>query len=226
MEMSDKEEEIIESYEVEEEELEDDYEDEEYQEFTDVGVLETNTRKQRIHTIIFFIITLIILLTVIDLIRIISFDKKPFFAIPVATYEDGGTKEYYGLGYKVIAYHQIQGRRDQEIGLWNLQYNTTAMTLKDSELAKEIMEDNKYHSYQNKFVRISSLLQENNPEKRELLLREKNAMNPLNIICKVVPDQPTLENYIVGKKITILGTIKNYDKNKGTITIENCFAEQ
>ncbi len=228
MEMSDKEEEIIESYEIDEEELDDDYydEDEEYQEFTDVGVLETNSRKERISNIILIIITIIILLAVVDIIRIISFDKKPFFAIPTTTYKDGGTKEYYGLGYKVIDYHQIQGRRDTEIGLWSLQYNTTAITIKDKDLAQAIIVDNKYHKYHKKFVRISSYLQENNVEKRELLLREKKATTPLNIICEVVSDQAILDNYIVGKNITILGTIKKYDKTNGTIIVENCFAEQ
>ena len=40
--------------------------------------------------------------------------------IRTSIYKDGGTKEYYGLGYKVIKYNQIEGRRDTQIGLWNL----------------------------------------------------------------------------------------------------------
>lgn len=35
-----------------------------------------------------------------------KFSKRPIFAIPGATYKDGGTREYYGLGYKVIKYNK------------------------------------------------------------------------------------------------------------------------
>ena len=45
------------------------------------------------------------------------------------TYNDGGTKIYYGLGYKVIKYHQTQGRRDMEIGNWSLKYNEFNSTI-------------------------------------------------------------------------------------------------
>ena len=31
-------------------------------------------------------------------------NKSPIFAIPVVVYKDGGSTEYYGLGYKVIKY--------------------------------------------------------------------------------------------------------------------------
>lgn len=35
--------------------------------------------------------------------------EKPIFCINIATYTDGGTKEYYGLGYKVIDFHTLAG---------------------------------------------------------------------------------------------------------------------
>lgn len=34
-------------------------------------------------------------------------DKKPIFVVKIATYKDGGTKEYYGFGYQVIGWNRI-----------------------------------------------------------------------------------------------------------------------
>jgi len=39
-------------------------------------------------------------------------DNPPVFAIRTHLYKDGGTSIYQGLGYKVIDYNQIDGRKD------------------------------------------------------------------------------------------------------------------
>ncbi|MDZ5471375.1 hypothetical protein SM124_06405 [Bacillus sp. 31A1R] len=39
-------------------------------------------------------------------------NKPPIFAIKTAMYKDGGTKAYQGLGYKVVDYNQMDGRKD------------------------------------------------------------------------------------------------------------------
>ena len=56
-------------------------------------------------------------------------NKKPIFAIPVFKLKDGGTVEYYGLGYKVIKYNVLDnlqtgqtGRKDTVFGFWTLKY--------------------------------------------------------------------------------------------------------
>lgn len=51
------------------------------------------------------------------------FNTGPIFALPVKSYWDGGTVEYYGLGYKVIKYRVIDGKNKTVFGLWNLEYN-------------------------------------------------------------------------------------------------------
>lgn len=35
--------------------------------------------------------------------------KNPIFCIKTKVYEDGGTREFLGLGYKVIDFHTING---------------------------------------------------------------------------------------------------------------------
>lgn len=39
-------------------------------------------------------------------------DNPPTFSLLVDVYKDGGTKVYTGIGYKVIDYNQIDGRKD------------------------------------------------------------------------------------------------------------------
>ena len=52
-------------------------------------------------------------------------NEKPIFCIknPAGMLKDGGTIEYYGLGYKVIDFHTIAGFDDVKIGTWLMDYN-------------------------------------------------------------------------------------------------------
>ncbi|OCA90475.1 hypothetical protein A8F94_00870 [Bacillus sp. FJAT-27225] len=42
-------------------------------------------------------------------------NKPPLFVITTAMYKDGGTKEYKGLGYKVIDYNELDGEGRQDV---------------------------------------------------------------------------------------------------------------
>lgn len=70
----------------------------------------------------------------IDYIRVQK-QEKPIFCINYATANDGGTKEYIGLGYKVIDFHKIQEIDENgntsyydeiKIGTWFMNYNDFA----------------------------------------------------------------------------------------------------
>ncbi len=54
--------------------------------------------------------------------------EKPIFCIanPAGAYLDGGTVEYFGLGYKVIDFHQLSGYDKIKIGTWLMQYEDFA----------------------------------------------------------------------------------------------------
>lgn len=38
---------------------------------------------------------------------LVSYDKRPIFVLPTATAKDGGTRQYYGIGYKVIGWKRL-----------------------------------------------------------------------------------------------------------------------
>ena len=55
-------------------------------------------------------------------------NKTPIFAIPVIRYKDGGSTEYYGLGYKIIKYVNLTIERGPEVvkidfGTWFMRFS-------------------------------------------------------------------------------------------------------
>lgn len=80
------------------------------------------------------LIIIIILLIFIILFGMITYTidksrvekgKRPIFVIQSETINDGGTIEYLGLGYKVIAYNKLNGYNKVHIGSWNIQYGSS-----------------------------------------------------------------------------------------------------
>ena len=59
-----------------------------------------------------------------DYFCIKRFDR-PIFMIKINHYKDGGTKEYYGLGYKLIDYHLLNGYDKKHLGTWFMKYDST-----------------------------------------------------------------------------------------------------
>jgi hypothetical protein len=55
-------------------------------------------------------------------------DKKPVFAVPVFRYKDGGSTEYFGLGYKVIKYVDLTAESGPQVagvefGSWFMKFS-------------------------------------------------------------------------------------------------------
>lgn len=65
--------------------------------------------------------------------------EKPIFCIqnPAGAYEDGGTVEFFGLGYKVIDFHTRAGYDDIKIGSWFMDYNDFDAEMKVYEMKFE-----------------------------------------------------------------------------------------
>ena len=224
------EDEDVEEYAIEEEEEDD-------QEYQDDGMFAKNRRVSKsriISNIIFILIILCLVLVAVDVIAVGKYDKGPFFAIPTRTYNDGGTKEYYGLGYKVIDYNQVQGRRDKEIGAWSLKYNTEAISVQDVDLAIEFMDNEipTYKKYYKKFLRISSTLHSMDEVKHQLTLGyyDEDGKYSMDIICTMVEEHSDFSRFEEGKPITIIGTVRNYEgrmeNTNNKLFLSECFGEQ
>ena len=220
-------------FEEKEQEIIDSFDDEEL----DIDVLPDDKKIRRaklIINIIFSIIVILIIMVAIDIICVSRYNKGPFFAIPTHTYKDGGTKEYYGLGYKVIKYKQLQGRRDMEIGTWSLEYDIEPITIEDIDLAIRFNKNEvkTYNDLYKKFVRINSTLKKVDKKNNTITIgyEDEEGKYTMDIICNMANKDGKIYDFEVGKEITIIGTV--YDmkgktaKTPTTLKIKNCFAEQ
>ncbi|AFQ43361.1 hypothetical protein [Desulfosporosinus meridiei] len=83
------------------------------------------TRKRKYIIGILLIIWFAFLLTDFYLAKA---SKSPVFAIPIVVYKDGGSTEYYGLGYKIIKYVNLTVERGTEVtkmdfGTWFMRFS-------------------------------------------------------------------------------------------------------
>ena len=88
--------------------------------------------------ILFIIIGIIIVLGIVFFVvdyNRVQKQEKPIFCIqnPAGIINDGGTIEYFGLGYKVIDFHTLAGYDDIKIGSWFTDYNDFDEEMKEYE---------------------------------------------------------------------------------------------
>lgn len=76
--------------------------------------------KNKKRIIIAIIVAIPILMILTDVILVKSFKSRPIFAIKNATYWDGGSSEYIGIGYKVIKCNTLNGDKSIHLGFYNL----------------------------------------------------------------------------------------------------------
>ena len=117
------------------------------------------TRKQKIITrlVVILCIGILIVTFTVDYNRVKN-QKKPIFCIksPAGGIMDGGTIEYFGLGYKVIDFHTIAGFDDIKIGTWFMDYN---------DFEEEIK------AYEKKFEENLSTNEENNSDSENVIMK-------------------------------------------------------
>ena len=208
---------------LEEYEIEDDFQEEKKEDYEEYLEPKKKNFWKKFSNIVFIILLVLIILAFIDVICVAKFEKGPFFAIPLHTFEDGGTKEYYGLGYKVIKYNQVQGRRDMELGTWSLKYNVDPIYIEMIDLAIDFQDNpNAYSNYYKRLLVVTGTLKEVNEDKNTVTLEYLDDGGKYTTKLETANEKINLfePNY----EITAMGTLVDY-KNK-TIYLENCFAEQ
>ncbi len=177
---------------------------------------------KKVSTIIMIIIIIIGVLITTDILLITKKKIGPFLAINTKTYNDGGTKEYYGLGYKVIKYNQKVGRRDTVIGSWFIKYDTNPTTYTITDLAYSIINDNNNHL--GEFIRLTGTITSKNNKNNIITLKfEDNEEGKYNLTVKANLLSDNIKELNVNSSISLIGVVTDYNNN--TLTIENVFAE-
>ena len=141
--------------------------------------VEKEKKIKKISTIVMIVIIVIASLVTLDITLVTKSNVGPFLAIRTKVYDDGGTKEYYGLGYKVIKYNQKVGRRDIVIGSWSLKYDTTPTNFTLEDLAFSIINDNTNHL--GEFIRLTGTISKVNKNNKTLTLTYKDDGGKYNL---------------------------------------------
>ncbi len=184
--------------------------------------VEEEKKIKKISTIVMIVIIVIGVLVTTDILLVSKAHIGPFLAIRTKVYNDGGTKEYYGLGYKVIKYNQKVGRRDTVTGSWGIKYNTNPETFTIRELAYSIINDNNNHI--GEFIRLTGTISSKNNKNNTVTLKFTDDIDgKYDLTVKANLLSKNIKKLNKNAPISLIGVIKSYD-NK-TLTIENVFAE-
>lgn len=200
--------------------------------FIDNGEAKEKQSKKLIN-IFFSIAIIIILLISIDIICVTKFNVGPFFAIRTNVYKDGGTKVYYGIGYKVIKYHQEQGRRDTTIGMWSMPYRIEPTDVKLIDLAIELENnpEKNYSKFANEFLRVSGEVSKIDTKNNTIILNyyDEDGKYTFNLKCQLSEDSKQISNKKLNSNIVVIGTVSKYElkykNNPNTLYMKDCFTE-
>lgn len=172
-------------------------------------------------TIIMIVALVLGTLIFIDILVANYTSVGPFLAVKVKTHNDGGTKEYYGLGYKVIKYKVKDGRNTTVVGSWTLKYDPTTKATTVEELGISFRNNTKEalkNSYKQFFIvtgKIDSIDKTN--KKVVLIYEDKDGGNYTTKAEFYLKNISKLENYSKGDTITISGTFTKYTPKKNNI---------
>ena len=172
-------------------------------------------------TIIMIVALVLGTLIFIDILVANYTSVGPFLAVKVKTHNDGGTKEYYGLGYKVIKYRVKDGRNTTVVGSWTLKYDPTTKATTVEELGISFRNNTKEalkNSYKQFFIvtgKIDSIDKTN--KKVVLIYEDEDGGNYTTKAEFYLKNISKLKNYSKGDTITISGTFTKYTPKKNNI---------
>lgn len=160
-------------------------------------------------------------LVVFDVVMVTKFNVGPIFAIKVKTYNDGGTKEYAGIFYKVIKYKQTNGRRDMVLGSYKLSYAGEVYKKSVLDLAILYRDDfTNFSLLEGKYVVVTGKVLRVSKEKQVVKLIYEDSDNKYQTIVTFKMDKDA--NYDELKKgniVKISGVLDDYSDNKQGINI-------
>ena len=113
-----------------------------------------------ISSVLGIVIILGFIFFVVDYNRVKN-NERPIFCIknPAGTILDGGTVEFFGLGYKVIDFHTLTGFDDIKIGTSSMEYNDFNEEIQkyEKEFEEELNKNKEYEINLFELEEISSI---------------------------------------------------------------------
>lgn len=160
-------------------------------------------------------------LVVFDVVMVTKFNVGPIFAIKVKTYNDGGTREYAGIFYKVIKYKQTNGRRDMVLGSYKLSYAGEVYKKSVLDLAILYRDDfTNFSLLEGKYVVVTGKVLRVSKEKQVVKLIYEDSDNKYQTIVTFKMDKDAnYDELKKGNTVKIAGVLDDYSDNKQGINI-------
>lgn len=160
-------------------------------------------------------------LVVFDVVMVTKFNVGPIFAIKVKTYNDGGTKEYAGIFYKVIKYKQTNGRRDMVLGSYKLSYSGEVYKKSVLDLAILYRDDfTNFSLLEGKYVVVTGKVLRVSKEKQVVKLIYEDSDNKYQTIVTFKMDKDAnYDGLKKGNTVKLAGVLDDYSDNKQGINI-------
>lgn len=160
-------------------------------------------------------------LVVFDVVMVTKFNVGPIFAIKVKTYNDGGTKEYAGIFYKVIKYKQTNGRHDMVLGSYKLSYSGEVYKKSVLDLAILYRDDfTNFSLLEGKYVVVTGKVLSVSKEKQVVKLIYEDSDNKYQTIVTFKMDKDAnYDELKKGNTVKIAGVLDDYSDNKQGINI-------
>lgn len=171
----------------------------------------------------FFLILVMVgaFLVVFDVVMVTKFNVGPIFAIKVKTYNDGGTREYAGIFYKVIKYKQTNGRRDMVLGSYKLSYSGEVYKKSVLDLAILYRDDfTNFSLLEGKYVVVTGKVLSVSKEKQVVKLIYEDSDNKYQTIVTFKMDKDAnYDGLKKGNTVKLAGVLDDYSDNKQGINI-------
>ncbi len=193
--------------------------------------VEQEKRLKKLFTVIMILVISIGFLVLLDIMLVTKMNVGPFLAVRTKVYESG-SKEYYGLFYKVIKYREEEGRCDTVLGGWGLKYNSkpVVMTLEDLSLMLRNDYKTNYKKLYQSYVKLTGKIYKIDSEKKIVTLRyedQNGTYYTMDAVCSLVDKRVNINKLEEGDTISIFGSIYDYTpRNNNTpqqIELKNCY---
>jgi len=176
-------------------------------------------KTKKIINLILGVVLAVLVLVFVDLFCIIKLNVGPFLAIRTSVLEDGGSKIYYGLGYKVIKYNQTGGKHGTKVGFYTMPYSTTATEITMLDLALEYGNDARktYRKYYDQYLKVTGVIESVDNQNKVIVLRysDNDEKGKYTLDVVVNTDLSDVSVYSKGQVISFRGSLIDYkEKDK------------
>lgn len=194
---------------------------------TNYVTIDEEKKLKKKFTLIMIIVLVLGTLISFDILIASNTNVGPFLAIKVKTHNDGGTKEYYGLGYKAIKYRVRNGRNTTVVGSWALKYDPVSRVTTMEELAFSFRNNPKdalSKSYKQFFIVTGTIDSIDKANKKVILIYKDKDGDNYTIKAEFnLNDISKLDKYKNGDTLTISGTFIKYIPKKNNTVREIIF---